>query len=412
MVNYSKAGDKLSSFLYAEGVNETAYGEAYVPDVDTCAEGFEGAVYLHPPKFVVNARPFTDGGFANEGLYTDSAVRAGMLANRHGNILGHIHNEYGLGVDLSDHLGEVAVPAGDDTNTAEGALELGSRFTTYKFSANNGQFNDIKLDSNGAIDTSFNLSTASAAMTGGNNTVSLTRAVSNHNGILGDVGGATDAASAQAGAGSDNTILYPWIRHPKRINGAGSYYYLQKFNVTLPAINSHYFVSATETDAAGNSYYLDLWKGNPGKNHKAAYRTYGVNKADDFHVELILLIDECLGEEQRMIYSCLLYPSPVTDMIVLDVKFHLKDGCFDQAVEAMKEVASETLQENGCAEYRFALPMNEGEPIVLFEEWESQDALNAHFETSHLAAFRAKMEEVLAEPPVIRRYVVSEAGPL
>jgi quinol monooxygenase YgiN len=99
-------------------------------------------------------------------------------------------------------------------------------------------------------------------------------------------------------------------------------------------------------------------------------------------------------------------------MIVLDVKFNLKEGCFDDAVAAMKIVAAETLKEDGCAEYRFALPINEGDPIVLFEEWESQDHLNAHFETTHLAEFRAKMEQVLAVPPVIRRYVVSEAGAL
>lgn len=97
---------------------------------------------------------------------------------------------------------------------------------------------------------------------------------------------------------------------------------------------------------------------------------------------------------------------------MLDVKFNLKQGCQDEAVAAMKVVAAETLKEKGCAEYRFALPMNEGEPIVLFEEWESQDALNAHFETEHLASFRAKMENVLAEPPIIRRYVVTEAGSL
>lgn len=99
-------------------------------------------------------------------------------------------------------------------------------------------------------------------------------------------------------------------------------------------------------------------------------------------------------------------------MIVLDVKFNLKDGCHDEAVAAMKSVAADTLKESGCAEYRFALPINEGDPIVLFEEWESQDALNAHFETSHLAEFRAKMEKVLSEPAIIRRYVVSEAGSL
>ncbi|QEG23056.1 putative quinol monooxygenase [Mariniblastus fucicola] len=99
-------------------------------------------------------------------------------------------------------------------------------------------------------------------------------------------------------------------------------------------------------------------------------------------------------------------------MIVLDVKFNVKDGCFDDAVAAMKTVAAETLKEDGCAEYRFALPVSEGGPIVLFEEWESQEKLDAHFETSHLAAFRAKMDEVLNEPPTIRRYVVSEAGSL
>jgi len=113
-----------------------------------------------------------------------------------------------------------------------------------------------------------------------------------------------------------------------------------------------------------------------------------------------------------MIYCSLSPPNPPKTMIVLDVKFIVKDGCHDEAVAAMKEVAAETLKEAGCAEYRFAIPFAKGDPIVLFEEWESQDALNAHFETSHLAAFREKMKQLLAEPATIRRYVVSEAGPL
>lgn len=99
-------------------------------------------------------------------------------------------------------------------------------------------------------------------------------------------------------------------------------------------------------------------------------------------------------------------------MIVLDVKFTVKDGCLDEAVAAMNQVAEETLKEEGCAEYRFAMPFSPGNPIVLFEEWDSQEALNAHFETPHLAAFREKMEELLSEAASIRRYVVSEAGPI
>lgn len=119
-----------------------------------------------------------------------------------------------------------------------------------------------------------------------------------------------------------------------------------------------------------------------------------------------------LSERDDILSTFSPQPNEGLVMIVLDVKFHLKDGCRDEAIAAMKTVAAATLQENGCAEYRFALPLNDNDPIVLFEEWESQDALNAHFETEHLASFRAKMEQVLQQPPVIRRYVVTEAGSL
>ena len=119
-----------------------------------------------------------------------------------------------------------------------------------------------------------------------------------------------------------------------------------------------------------------------------------------------------LGSTDDILLTFSSQPTSGPAMIVLDVKFNLKDDCSDEAVAAMKVVAAETLKENGCAEYRFALPISDGLPIVLFEEWESQDALNAHFETEHLAKFRATMKELLKEPPIIRRYVVSEAGSL
>ena len=49
-------------------------------------------------------------------------------------------------------------------------------------------------------------------------------------------------------------------------------------------------------------------------------------------------------------------------MIVLDVKFVVKEGCRDEVIAAMKEVAEETLKEDGCAEYRFAMPFSAGKP--------------------------------------------------
>lgn len=99
-------------------------------------------------------------------------------------------------------------------------------------------------------------------------------------------------------------------------------------------------------------------------------------------------------------------------MIVLDVKFKLKSGCLDQATAAMRACAAKTIAEIGCNAYRFATAFDGEYPIVLFEEWDSQAALDAHFETAHLQHFRTQMSELLESPPVITRYVVSESGPL
>jgi len=99
-------------------------------------------------------------------------------------------------------------------------------------------------------------------------------------------------------------------------------------------------------------------------------------------------------------------------MIVLAVRFHIKPDCKEEALASMKKVAAATLQESGCVEYRFFADLEDEDKVFLFEEWESQEFLSAHFETEHLAAFRADMDRVLVQPPAIRKYEVGSAGPL
>ncbi len=97
-------------------------------------------------------------------------------------------------------------------------------------------------------------------------------------------------------------------------------------------------------------------------------------------------------------------------MIVLAVRFHIKPDCKAEALASMKKVAAATLEESGCTEYRFFADLENDDKVFLFEEWESQDHLAGHFETEHLAAFRADMDRLLIEPPTIRKYEVSAAG--
>lgn len=99
-------------------------------------------------------------------------------------------------------------------------------------------------------------------------------------------------------------------------------------------------------------------------------------------------------------------------MIVLAVRFNIKPECLEEAIEAMKVVQAATVQEEGCVEYRCFPDFEDANKVFLFEEWESQAHLESHFETTHLADFRSQMDTVLVEPPSIRRYEVSSAGPL
>jgi quinol monooxygenase YgiN len=48
--------------------------------------------------------------------------------------------------------------------------------------------------------------------------------------------------------------------------------------------------------------------------------------------------------------------------------------------------------------------------FFLFEEWESDAALAAHFQTEHMARFQQQVPALLAAPPTIKRYVVESAA--
>jgi len=80
----------------------------------------------------------------------------------------------------------------------------------------------------------------------------------------------------------------------------------------------------------------------------------------------------------------------------------------EQAKVVIKKMMDATAQEEGCITYEFTFnPWNDAE-VRLFEEWESQDALDAHFETPHMAEFRKALPEFVTGKFAIKRYVVSE----
>lgn len=99
-------------------------------------------------------------------------------------------------------------------------------------------------------------------------------------------------------------------------------------------------------------------------------------------------------------------------MIVISGTIYIKKDRINEAIELAKVMMDKTGEEVGCISYRFYADIESPDIFRIFEEWESDEDLQAHFETAHMEKLQPKLGKLLAAPPDIRRYVVSEYGPL
>ena len=83
-----------------------------------------------------------------------------------------------------------------------------------------------------------------------------------------------------------------------------------------------------------------------------------------------------------------------------------------EAIEAGNKMMAATQEEDGCISYRFSFAMDDPTCILIFEEWESDAHLQAHFATAHMAEFRASLAGVVASRGGIKRYEVASSAAL
>ena len=58
------------------------------------------------------------------------------------------------------------------------------------------------------------------------------------------------------------------------------------------------------------------------------------------------------------------------------------------ATTAAAKMIAESEKEPGCITYRFYVDITETRRFRVYEEWESEEALAAHFKTPHMAEFQ------------------------
>ncbi len=76
-------------------------------------------------------------------------------------------------------------------------------------------------------------------------------------------------------------------------------------------------------------------------------------------------------------------------MIIVMGHAQLSAGEVDRLLADMKVQVDATNAEAGCQHYNFARDAQDADRLVISERWENQAALDAHFTSSHMAAFNA-----------------------
>ena len=69
-------------------------------------------------------------------------------------------------------------------------------------------------------------------------------------------------------------------------------------------------------------------------------------------------------------------------------------------------MATASRAEHGCISYEFYVGLSDPNTLLLFQEWESVEALQGHFETDHMEEFLKVLPDVLDGEVATKRYEV------
>jgi quinol monooxygenase YgiN len=79
----------------------------------------------------------------------------------------------------------------------------------------------------------------------------------------------------------------------------------------------------------------------------------------------------------------------------------------DALVRIGHAVAAASREETGCISYRLYEDTEVENEFVFVEEWESSEALQRHFKTSHIREFMQAIPETLVAPPDVKFHTIS-----
>jgi quinol monooxygenase YgiN len=93
-------------------------------------------------------------------------------------------------------------------------------------------------------------------------------------------------------------------------------------------------------------------------------------------------------------------------MIIVHGTFPVKQAFRKEALKLMERMSVASRGEFGCISYEFYIGLSDPNTLLLFQEWESLEALQDHFDTQHMEEFLKVLPDVLDGEVATRRYEV------
>ena len=93
-------------------------------------------------------------------------------------------------------------------------------------------------------------------------------------------------------------------------------------------------------------------------------------------------------------------------MIIVHGTIPIRSECREQALQLARRMAEATRSEVGCISYDFYVGLSDPNTLMLFQEWESMEALMAHFQTDHMDDFLKSLPNIVSGEITTKRYAV------
>ena len=93
-------------------------------------------------------------------------------------------------------------------------------------------------------------------------------------------------------------------------------------------------------------------------------------------------------------------------MIIVHGNIPLKPESREEALKLAGVMATATQNEEGCISYDFYVGLSDPNTLLVFQEWESMDALMGHFQTEHMKSFLDELPDLVSGEIITRRYAV------